>query len=153
MQIVTEISYTSGPSIRICEMETLSACRPNWTQDAPSNLIRNYMVDEHAPDTVYVHPPAGSAAYVEIFHVPKPTDCATVNDPISVPDQYASFLVYMILARAFAVEQEIQDVGKSDKFYRMALESIGLKSQQDLRASPNFTQQGGDVPRVLRSGA
>jgi hypothetical protein len=154
MQIISDTTgYTSGPSIRLCNEEVLSACRPDWTQDPQSNTIENFMYDENAPETVKVYPPAGSDAYAEMVHVPKPVDCATVNDPISVPDKFASFLVYMVVARAFAIDQEVQDAAKSDRFYQRALESIGLKSKQDLLTSPNTTQQGGYVPRVLRGGA
>lgn len=142
--ILSPSSVTPGAGIALTEMETLRAYRPQWAQETESNTVRNWMFDEETPKVAYVHPPAGTATYVELVLETDPTECATTGDNIPLADFYASPLIDYIMARA--METDIEggaDFQRAGYYWQAYREKLGLKTEREIATSPNTSTQDG----------
>lgn len=88
---------------------------PSFAADTQSISIDYYLLDERLPLQFLVHPPATSAAQLEVVYESMPTIHAltlvqlqnsATTDVISVPDIYANALVEYILFRAFSKDSD-----------------------------------------------
>ncbi|MEN6402335.1 MAG: DUF6682 family protein, partial [Armatimonadia bacterium] len=77
---------TSGAAITVTQRGFLDQQNPGWHQMTGSNTIKHFMVDERAPGTFWVYPPATSSASVELIYQKAPTDY-TVSSTLSAYEE------------------------------------------------------------------
>ena len=132
---------TAGTAIRITTREVLDAQVPTWHSDANvAGSIKHYCFDPRDPKTFYVYPKAPSVAwYVECIYAANPTDCS-LNGVIQLDDIYANALLNLMLHRAYSKDAEYaQNAQLATAYYQAAMQSLGVKTQNEVASNPNNT--------------
>lgn len=112
VDVVRNMAVTSDLSaISRAESVGFINAYPQFAADTQAVSIDYYLLDDRLPLQFMVHPPATSAAQVEIVYESLPTmhslslaqlQNSSTTDTISVPDIYANALQEFILFRAFS---------------------------------------------------
>lgn len=132
---------TAGTAIRITTREVLDAQVPTWHSDANvAGSIKHYCFDPRDPKTFYVYPKAPSGAlYVECIYAANPTDCS-LGGVIQLDDIYANALLNLMLHRAYSKDAEYaQNAQLATAYYQVAMQSMGVKTQNEAASNPNNT--------------
>ena len=132
---------TPGTAIRITTREVLDAQVPTWHSDANTGgQIRHYCYDPRDQKTFYVYPKApASAWYVELVYSANPTDCA-LGGVIQIDDIYANAILNLMLHRAYSKDAEYaQNAQLATAYYQAAMQSLGVKTQNEVATNPNNT--------------
>jgi len=132
---------TPGGAIRITTREVLDAQVPTWHSDANvAGSIKHYCFDPRDPKTFYVYPKAPSGAwYVECIYAANPTDCS-LGGVIQIDDIYANAILNLMLHRAYSKDAEYAQNGQlATAYYQAAMQSLGVKTQNEVATNPNNT--------------
>lgn len=122
---------TPGRSIIKAERAWLDETRPDWHNDAPSNVIQHYCLDNRDPKAMYVWPPSTGAAKAEVIYSAAPTDMAAVSDPIGLDDIYANPMAYYLLFFLLTVNKPGQAIPPlAQVWYSQFLQVLGVKDQR-----------------------
>lgn len=129
-----------GSAARKVSKRLMDSQTPNWHAAAAVAVPKHYVFEPVAPKTFYVYPPSTGGVQAEIIYAAIPPAFATLSDSIHVDDSFQASLLYGMLFRAYAKDNE--DVANAERsvFYRKSFEnSMGLKSQADaaVLAAPN----------------
>ena len=129
---------TAGTAIRITAREVLDAQVPTWHIDANAAPIKHYCFDPRDPKTFYVYPKAPATDwYVECIYAANPTDCS-LGGIIQLDDIYANALLNLMLHRAYGKDAEYaQNAQLSTAYYQAAMQSLGVKTQNEAASNPN----------------
>lgn len=154
---------TSGAAITVTQRGFLDQQNPGWHQMTGSATIKHFMVDERAPGTFWVYPPATSSASVELIYQKAPTDY-TVSSTLSAYEElYGGAMVDYICYRAFSKDSEYAgNAQRALAHYQQFANALGSGRQNDFANSANTNNigsaagrpQGGGIggPRVVSNG-
>lgn len=106
----------------------LDAFFPNWHNDAASATIRHFFTDEADPTAAYVWPQANGTGKAEIIYSALPAPFASLGAAISVDDQYANAVGYLLVARMHQRnEPGTLSWDAAQQFRGMAAQLLGVK--------------------------
>ena len=141
---------TNGTAITVTQRGFLDQQNPGWHQMAGSASVKHFMLDERAPSTFWVYPPAASGASVEIIYQKAPTDY-TVSSTLSPYEElYGGAMVDYIAYRAFSKDSEY--AGSAERalaHYSQFLNALKVGRANDLTSSGNFSNVGGVPAKAL----
>lgn len=133
---------TFGNSIEKADRRSMDRSHPDWATDTASAIVRNVMTDQRHPTVFEVYPPqpASSRGYIDALLAKPPLDVTvagvggeTVNAAISLDDHYAPSLTIYLKYRFHDADSENPNSKETARAYwRMFLESIGIKTQVDV---------------------
>lgn len=129
---------TPGKIIRVIDREVLDTENPDWHTDAAASSVKVYVFDENDPTSFYVYPPADGTGHINLLYSAAPTEVATLNDNITIPDIYSNPLIDYVLFRAY--NKNINLKGKDEfagRHWNLFLESLGAKTHTEGLTSPN----------------
>ncbi len=116
-----------GLPVRRTDRQQFDDTMPTWHMATPKAVIKHFMFDDRVPKSYYVYPPAIAGTKVETVEAALPT-------PIDEDDEDA---VLDIGYRAHQKDSEYANGAIAGQFYQAFEEALGVKSQQDIGASPN----------------
>jgi hypothetical protein len=133
---------TPGNAIRLVDRGIKDEFNPSWHSDTPSIIATEYMFDDRLRANFYVYPPQPQVpGYAEVCECVPPPDIPTVNDPITITDNYAPALIEFIVFRFFSRDSEEASAAKATTHAQMFASLIGGKRQVDEANSPKQRDQ------------
>lgn len=128
-----------GRGVRRKAVEDLDAFTPGWRGATPSDVVREYAVDERLPRVFFTNPPASDAAKLRISYSKTPPAYGTVTGSTQtlVGDTYAPAVVEWALYRLFGHDVEGSvNISRSQQHYQAFFNLLGLKVQNERIQSP-----------------
>ena len=114
-----------GEAPRRTTQHSLDSVNPNWHNDAPTLVVKNWIYDLQVRGVFYVYPPMSGATYVEIAYGALPAAIASVSSAISIDDIYYNNLLDYVLYRAFAKDAAISGMqARSDAHWAAFARSV-----------------------------
>jgi hypothetical protein len=151
IRVIRNIGGT-GDAIRITDMANLTAYNPGWASADASSTVKNYMFDEETPTVFWTYPPVSNAT-VEVSFLQMPEVLDSGGDKIPLPDTFFNPVLDYVMFRAMSKDAEAGNLSARAAGHLQAFKAyFGDKATIDMAISPNMTNEGGAVPRQLRSG-
>jgi hypothetical protein len=144
---------TTSKAVRYVDRHILDTSIPDWHNVKASFSVTNWVYDNRVPLTFYVYPPAKAGAALEIVYSKMPTDCATVNSNIFLPDIYAEPLLNYVMFRAYSKDTENATNPQLAASYLALLGSqLGIKTTMDAAYGPDRQDRGAVPNEVAMQG-
>jgi hypothetical protein len=126
-----------GTAILKISRKVLDVVLPNWHKAEPSKVVEFYCFDERDPKTFYVYPPqpASGQGYAEQVRVDNPTDCASLEAPIALGDEYVNPLYLFMLHKAYAKETEEASPERAAGYKQAFLQGLGIQAEAKKQAT------------------
>ena len=128
------------------ERHILDRQMPAWHTFPGSLNILHYLFDPREPESFLVYPPAAAGAKVELMYSGTPVDIAEPADGstfaavagnLSLPEQYASALLDLVLYRAYSKDSEFAgNEGRAAAHRASAIALIGAELAGTLAVKP-----------------
>lgn len=120
---------TPGSAITLIERATLDQMRPAWRADTASATVQYWMFNEKDPSHFEVYPaqPSTGMGYVQGAYAANPTDIATINDAITIPDIYQSPLEKYVLFLAYSTETSMEALQQAVGYYNTCVAELDRK--------------------------
>lgn len=139
----------SKRAIRLVNREVLDAQSPTWHSATQSSEILHYTYDVRDPKTLYVYPPAANGTQINIVTANYPTDIAepavgadyaAVSGNMSLPDEFESVLLDLILYRAYSKDSEYAgNATRAQAHYVAAANTLGIEIKSFMLSAPTVT--------------
>ncbi len=137
-----------GRAVRIVEREELDALQSSWFGGTTSADIRHFSLDERAPRTFEVYPPAASGHKLRIVYSKMPADVGAA-DTLTSDALYSGALTDYILYRAFLKDAEFaNNADRATRHYQAFLSAVGIGGRVTIGTSPNTANEGGAPSKV-----
>ncbi len=138
---------TVGPVILPADMEALDRMHPGWHEDTARRVVKHYLYNPAKKTEYFVWPPVVSspAVYVELRHVPAPTDVPfstsrpryiAEHHQISIPDDFAQALAEYIAWRCYAKTDDRESREAAAQHMEAFYRAIGIKAERDTQQHP-----------------
>lgn len=145
----------SGRGIKLVDRQVLDAYEANWhaaTQAVPVHWV----FDPRTPKTFYVYPPALVNTQVDLVYTRDPITVAAGtlgSQTLSIDDIYIGALTDYVLFRAYAKDSdETHNAGLAAGYLAAAQAALGVKTDADRAASPDFNSAAGRPEAAAAAG-
>lgn len=130
LDVVRNIGASGRPgrAIRIADRQQIDDIDPNWHAKRP-NITRHYMIDERAPTTFYVYPPALEGAVVEMLVSKPPPKVNVETDTIDMRPEFINAILNWMMYRAHTKDSEYSQGQVAMLHYQAFTDAIGAPAQ------------------------
>ena len=143
-QLIDVVRNVNGMAIRRADKHIMDGENVGWHEDTASQVVRNFVFNEDAPDVFYVYPqqPTSGMSAVELQYVREPVNLSTLASTIDLKDLYLNAILDYILYRAYMKDAAEGSVTRAGAHYTAMANSLGVKVQNELSLTPNANAEG-----------
>lgn len=128
---------TEGTAIRRTDAQLLDDADADWRSGTAKAKIRNYTVDDRAPNVFNCYPPAIAGTKVAILQAVMPTAVVDEDDTIDIGAEYLESVNNFVVYRANSKDSQYANGAAAMAAYQAFESSLGIQSQAASVASPN----------------
>lgn len=151
MDVVRNVAsdgVTPGRAIRLIEREVLDQFDPSWHAGTKKSEVRHFTVDDRAPNTYFVYPPALAGTKIEVLLSQKPATVDALTDDLALADMYFDPMVDWVMYRAYGKDTEFTSNPAQQAMYLSSFANkLGIKLTKDNAYSAIVNRAGG-VPNT-----
>lgn len=136
LDVVRNIGAGSAPgrAIRITDRQQLDAIDPEW-HSTTAGATRHYMLDERAPTTFYVYPPAVDGAQVEMLVAMPPPKVTDASDALDLRPEFISAILNWMMYRCHTKDSEYAQGAVATQHYQAFTDAIGAPKAASIENS------------------
>jgi hypothetical protein len=117
-----------GGAIRITDRQGLDDADPDW-HSARAGATKHYVIDERAPTTFYVYPPAVTGAQVDALLAMTPPKVTAVTDTLDLRGEFINAILNWAMYRCHTKDSEFSQGGTAALHYTAFTDAIGAPAQ------------------------
>lgn len=142
VQFIRMPSNIGGPTIRQVTEESLQEDWPDWYNAIPQTLVKYVIPDKFDPLRARVCPPNNGQGVVSMQYAWAPPDITDLSQPYLLTEAYRMDIRNGVLAMAYALNTDRQDLPKSQFYFQLLGLNVGTKIKaQSALAQKVGTQQ------------
>lgn len=135
VQILDVIKNSAGGAVRQIEKDWLDHSNPTWHAATAAPTL-HYISDKRNPKHFHVFPPAVGGATVEAIYSSLPPAYTDPTTAIPLDDFYDGPLHNWIVAYAYAKNSKRGDLNKSNAYFTLFGNAIGMKTTVQMAFAP-----------------
>lgn len=130
-------SGADGRAIRQADYKLLSNAKPDWPTDPASITVLNWLIDPRSKKQFYVYPPQpASPGKVQMLYSQTPPNLSTVNDTLTLQDQYRNAIFDYMLFRAYGKGSKPGNEKASQDAYSRFIQAVTGQPQTEGAQAP-----------------
>lgn len=141
LDIYTNVA--SGRRARQCSRALLENLNDFWPAGTAAVDVKHWTADPRSKLRFDVFPPNDGTGEINILMGTVPAALTATSQAIHLNDTYETPLQYLMLAYAYAVNTEKQDLTKSTSYESRAGSILGVNAQTTAALAPKTAQPGG----------
>ena len=147
LKLIEVVRNTGGGAVRLTNREVLDAQIPGWHTLTGVTAIKHFMYDPRDPRVIYVYPPAGAGASLDIVYAKAPTDISEAADggtysnvattALELPEIFAGPLIDYVLYRMYSKDAEYAgNAARAQAHYTAFANALGMEIKATVAVAP-----------------
>lgn len=140
IQLLDVVRNVAGARIRRVDRYVMDIEDANWHEATASSTTDHFIFEEETPEVFYVYPPRPTASpgQIVIVYAAIPTEAASLDDDLTLDDEYFNALVDYVAYRCFMKDSEFDNQReRADAHYVAFTQSLGVGTASADQANPN----------------